>query len=348
MLEEYIYGIDFGGSGPRIWKINLENGRLIKKVLSLPAEKINSNEELTSIILNCIEKGAKVGVGAAGDVDEKNLIIKYSPNFPIKEKITFPRDLAREGRNVTLTNDMRAAVQAVVRYEPFVKNSKRKIRNIAVATYSSGFNAAVARDDEIVTQAEFGHIIYKKNSELFCGCGRKGHYEIFVSGNGAASIAKQYFSITQDINHPIIKEALKDYNKEAKKENKPTYKPEDLENRIAYLIVFNSISSKHIYEACRKYPNQDPQKSIRNTQIEAIADSFGLINSSYNPLDLIVCMGSQTKDADILFEPAIKKYRSREFKGQLPGLKKPEVIITQLPEIGAQGAAAYFLYVKSK
>ena len=66
------------------------------------------------------------------------------------------------------------------------------------------------------------------------------------------------------------------------------------------------------------------------------------MNSAYNPLDIMISMGSQAvKDGKHTIEPAIEIYQNEGL--QLSSLNKPPIVITELPEIGIQGAAAYFV-----
>jgi predicted NBD/HSP70 family sugar kinase len=336
-MAEYVWGIDIGGTKIRVGKVDATNGKVIElKILSM--ETVHDNETLTKLVSQELEEKCKIGIASAGVIDEENLIIKYSPNFNIKNGITLARDLKEMGHEVMITNDMRAAVQAAAKYGEGVG-----YENVAVATYSTGFNAAVARNGINVTSAEIGHMIYDPNSSLFCGCGARGHLEIFVSGSGAAAMAKQYFLITKEFNHPIIYKALGEYNENAKKEGKPTYEIEDLKKKEIFTEIVASITAKHIYSAYREEPEKEPQRYIRELQVKAIADSFAKIVSVWNPIDIIVCMGSQTKDKEILFDPAIKRYYKEIDRGQMPTLKKPKIVITKLHEIGVLGAAAYFM-----
>ena len=333
-----ICGIDFGGTNLRLGEVNPKTGKLLKKSFSVPMNTIKTNDELTQIILSQIGCAKKIGISAAGDVDERNLIIKMSPNSRIKEHITFGKTLKQKGFDVIMTNDMKAAVQGVARF-----GEGKKYQNVLVATYSSGFNCAVARDKINTTAAELSHIIYKQNGDLFCSCGGMGHLDTYVSGNGAASMAKQYFFITKQSNHTILDLSLEEYNK--KKNTK--YTPKDLKKSEVFALIVSSITSKHVYLAYSSNPNQEPQKHIRNIQIEAIANSFGTMVSAFNPLDLMVLMGSQTNDWDILFKPAIKKYNSSTTQYQLASLEKPKIIKTNLSDIGIIGAAAYFIVTKT-
>ena len=331
MTDKY-YGIDIGGTNLRIGKVNPATGDLIEEPFVCDVSQIASNQELTPLIASHIDDGSKIGISTAGDVDEKSLIIKLSPNSRIQGEITFGRDLSDMGHEVSMTNDMRAAAQAAAQYDPAGKD----FSNVLMATYSSGFNCAVVRDGENVTSAEISHIPYKKDG-LFCGCGGRGHIETYVSGNGAALMAKEYFLINKTIEHPILKYALVDFNAKAEQ----NYEISDLSSTEVYAQIVYSIGAEHVYKALEDYPTGELQKSIRDTQVEAIADSFGIMNSAFNPIDVMIFMGSQTKDWDAIFKPAIRLYQEGGL--QLPSLPTPDIVRTELPDVGIQGAVAYFL-----
>ncbi|RLG14016.1 MAG: hypothetical protein DRN66_03055 [Candidatus Nanohalarchaeota archaeon] len=333
-----IYGIDFGGTNLRIGKVNPETGELLKKPVSVPMNSIKTNDELTKIILSHVKDAKRIGISAAGDVDEKNLILKKSPNSRIKGGITFGKILKQKGYDIVMCNDLKAASQGIARY-----GEGKHYENVLVATYSSGFNCAVCRNKINITTSELGHMIYEPDSHLFCGCGGTGHLEIFVSGNGAASMAKQYFLITKQRDHPILKLSLGAYNKTIRKK----YNLGDLQNPDVFAVIVASIGSKQIYQAYRKYPKDEPQKHIRNTQVEAIADSFGRMVGVFNPIDIMVLMGSQTKDKDLLFDPAIKLYAKSNDQYQLGTLAKPKIAVTKLEDIGLIGAVGHFISKKA-
>ncbi|NQT26125.1 ROK family protein [candidate division KSB1 bacterium] len=321
------WGIDFGGTNLRIGR--LKDGDNHPDHLKIECREdisgISTNEDLFQLIKKFIPQNARVGISAAGNVNEKDCIIAYSPNSKIKGTITFGSSLKTEcGCQVHMTNDLKAAVQAEARY-----GSGKELENVLVATYSSGFNCAVARNKQNVTSAEFGHLRYKQDGDLFCGCGGLGHIEPYVSGNGAASMAKQFFHMNKHTDHPIILANLEDCDDK-----------KDLNIDEHYAQIVYKIGSKHVYQAFKSHPDQAPQKQIFETQVKAIATSFGIMNSAYNPLDIMVLMGSQTKDA-FIFEKAIAKYQEETL--QNPSLPKPTIVITQLGDnIGVLGAIAYF------
>ncbi len=343
------YGIDVGGTNLRISRVNPETGALLGNPAGLlgppatyPMREITTNRKLTRIVFSHIPEGSHVGISAAGDVDEHNLIIRFAANSPIRGEIVFGRELRdRRGCIVRETNDMNAAVQAVARY-----GQGRGYENVLLATYSSGFNCALTRGGSNVTVAEFGHMIYKPDGDLYCGCGGKGHLETYVSGNGAAAMAKQYLGIGHLTSHPILDLSLADLNRSqpAEKRLKESGRRSvDLNDPLIYAQVLGGISAKHVYQAYTHDPEGQPQKDIRETQIKAIADSFGKMNSAYHPVDILVLMGSQTIDWEVLFDPAIRLFREDRGRMQIPSFSKPPIVKASVKEIGIVGAVAYFL-----
>jgi predicted NBD/HSP70 family sugar kinase len=317
MTYEYIQGIDFGGTNLRIGRVNPETGEIIGEVFKQPMAQVASDEELADIASANLTPGMPVGISAAGNVDEENLIITQSPNSSLHGEIYFGAVLKKRGFDVVMTNDMKAAAQGAARF-----GEGREYGNVLAATYSSGFNCAVVRDGINVTDAEFGHMTYDFESGLQCGCGGVGHLELFVSGNGAAKMARNHLSGITSESHPIL--VLTKERTGASGKN-----------------LLKLVSAEDVFKAFRLYPDVEPQKSIREKQVVAIARSFGMMNCAYRPIDIMVLMGSQTKDWDILFEPAIKKYHNEIL--QLSTLPFPIIKRTEMPEIGVQGAAAYFL-----
>ena len=191
-----------------------------------------------------------------------------------------------------------------------------------------------------MTTAEFGHMVYDRHSKLACGCGGLGHLETFVSGNGAELMAKEYFRKNFHRRHPILELALEDFKSKNEDGKGYTEIIDNLYNHEFNKKIVSTINAKHVYGAFKKHPSMEPQVSIRNDQVEAIAISFGMMNSAYNPLDIMILMGSQAeKDYDTLIKPAIELYHKKIF--QIPTLNKPPIVLTQIPEIGLIGTVAY-------
>jgi len=317
MVDRFI-GVDYGGTNLRVYEVDPRRGILPeiegKKSNDIKSGNLTTNKDLTGRILGRIEDivskkdNVYIGCSAAGDVDEERLVIKASPNVPINGEITFARDLRDKGYEfITITNDMRAAGAGTTRF-----GAGKGFDNVLVATYSTGYNCAKVINGEVVTQAEFGHQHYvPKNrnlEDLKCGCGGKGHLESYVSGGGAVAMLKRLVN-----NAGLSKTFVEDNN------------------------------ARDIYEWFRQDPRAEPQKSVRDEQVNAIAESFGRMIGAYNPLDIIVCMGSQTKDWDLLFDPAISLYLGNKRDCHLPSIESPQIVKKRLRKLGVVGGVAYFL-----
>jgi predicted NBD/HSP70 family sugar kinase len=337
-----IYGIDLGGTNLRIARIEPSSGEILGEMVTLSMKDIRRNDELNRFIFPHIEDGSHVGISSSGVVNEEELTINFSANTSFTEDITFGRDLRdKKGCRVTQVNDIKAAVQGAARY-----GEGKEYDNVLLATYSSGFNCALTRKRRCLTTAEFGHTIYKPDGDLFCGCGGKGHLEVYVSGNGAAVMARQYLSIRQLKSHIILDYSMEEINK-AQNDNKRLTEA-DLGDGRCFGYVLECISAKHVYRAFSADPEGRPQKEIREIQVRAIADSFGRMVSVYHPVDIIVLMGSQTKDWDILFVPAIEKFFEDRDNYQLVSLTKPPIRRTKTLEISLKGAVAHHLSTLEK
>jgi predicted NBD/HSP70 family sugar kinase len=182
---------------------------------------------------------------------------------------------------------------------------------------------------------------------LFCGCGGLGHIEPYLSGNGAASMAQQYFAVSARPSHRIIVLALQDYNRKAEKEGWSMYEestPDRPLSSRAYIAALSAISAKHVYAAYEESPDESPQKHIRDTQVRMIASSFGTLLSHHNPLDRIICMGSMTNNWSCIFGPAIASFKENQ-TGQfyLDGIKSPQIVRNTLDDIGIIGGVAYLV-----
>jgi len=327
------YGIDAGANFLKFAEVNPETGDFIGEISSFDLTSLLTDKSRVHKILYEFKKtcpnpkGVGVGICAAGLFNNETLEIIDSPNSTARGVQTFPAELKKAGYDVVLTNDMPAAVQDSARY-----GEGKGMENVATLTFSEGCNGSLARriDGRIVnvTQAELGHQRYKKNDSLFCGCGKVGHIEPYVSARGAAAIAMNFFYMTHVSKHPILDSVARRLGKQNSLED------------------VSSITAKDVYNAWRIEPGQEPQKTIREIQVEAITDLFGRVNSSWAPLDIIVCMGGQTIDKDLLFygkDGAIIRFQQDDGNVQIRGLKKPVVVITSRKEIGISGAAAYYL-----
>jgi len=195
---------------------------------------------------------------------------------------------------------------------------------------------SIVLNDRTFTAAEL-----TSDARLICGCEGRGHLEPLVTGNGAAWMAQRHFLLNREPGHKIMLMALADYNKKFG----TNIAFSSLVDDSIYPVIVSHISAKHVYEAYRLAPEEMPQAFIRNTQVDMIAASIGIL-ASYHMPEVLVCMGSMTNDWDIIFEPAIALITPgspvhRPGHYCLDAITPPEVLKNDIEELGLVGAVAY-------
>lgn len=187
-------GVDIGGTFVKVFVMN-EYGEIFRQ------EKMETNyskgsqfflQQLADYI-NRIQQefaGQKVAVavGAPGDVDNKNGILRYNPNLKFKDVADWP--MARILKDLTgilpaVANDATLAAWGV--YE---KELNRKGNNVLVVTLGTGVGGGLIINRELYqgsngTAGEIGHTkIADTRTGPLCGCGAHGCLEAFVGTIG--------------------------------------------------------------------------------------------------------------------------------------------------------------------
>lgn len=187
-------GVDIGGTFVKVFVMN-EYGEIFRQ------EKMETDyskgsqfflQQLADYI-NRIQKefaGQKVAVavGAPGDVDNQNGILRYNPNLKFKDVADWPmarilKDLT--GILPTVANDATLAAWGV--YE---KELNRKGNNVLVVTLGTGVGGGLIINRELYqgsngTAGEIGHTkIADTRTGPLCGCGAHGCLEAFVGTIG--------------------------------------------------------------------------------------------------------------------------------------------------------------------
>lgn len=352
---EILAAVDLGGTNLRLYELhpretpNKVLGRNLLGEKDIKTKTISSNQDLSRIVLEALYAAygtTRIGIGisAAGDVDEESLVIKTSPNLGIEGIITLGKDLASERFNVVEGNDMRCAASGARRW-----GQGNGIANFIIATYSTGHNICKVENGVIVTRSEFGHQPYHSRIKipewarnLRCGegCGGSGHLEPYVSGSGTALMARNYFTTRFSQDYTLLQVALDKHNKKTGEKLKLKHIREDDNIRES---VLQTLDARDVYEALRKEPRENPQKAIARIQTHAIADSFGMMISDFNPVESIICMGSMTKDWPETFQPAIDMYRSNIANYHLHTLNSPQIVRNSVRKIGCVGAGSFYL-----
>ena len=185
-------GIDIGGTKIAAGVVD-EQGRILARVrAATPGRDAEQVEEKVSEMVLALRKDhdiEAVGIGAAGFVDEKRSRVNFAPNLGWKDE---PLRMAVEsvvGLPVVVENDANAAAWGEYRF------GAGKDRDYVVTiTVGTGIGAGIIREGALYrgrwgAAAEFGHLNVDPGGRP-CGCGNRGCWEQYASGNALVREAR--------------------------------------------------------------------------------------------------------------------------------------------------------------
>jgi glucokinase len=131
-----------------------------------------------------------VGLGAAGFVDETRSIVRFAPNLGWQEEHLSDQVAARCGLPVVVENDANAAAWGEYRF-----GAGRGHDSVIAVTVGTGIGGGIVERGSLVRgahgmAAEFGHLVRVPEGRL-CGCGRRGCWEQYASGNALVREARE-------------------------------------------------------------------------------------------------------------------------------------------------------------
>lgn len=185
-------GIDIGGTKIAAGVVD-EGGRILARQRvatgGRDAEKVE--QTVADLILQLREEYdiEAVGIGAAGFVDEKRSRVNFAPNLGWKDE---PLRMAVEsvvGLPVVVENDANAAAWGEFRF------GAGKDRDYVVTiTVGTGIGAGIVLEGNLYrgrwgAAAEFGHLNVDPGGRP-CGCGNRGCWEQYASGNALVREAR--------------------------------------------------------------------------------------------------------------------------------------------------------------
>jgi glucokinase len=132
-----------------------------------------------------------VGIGSIGPLDLADGAVTDTPNLPAVDRIPLvgPVEKLVGSDRVYLHNDTAAGVVGQRFY------SDRSPDDMVYLTISSGIGAGVCVDGNVLTGwdgnvGEVGHIPLDPREVMPCGCGGRGHWEAYCSGNNLPAYAR--------------------------------------------------------------------------------------------------------------------------------------------------------------
>jgi len=202
MGRKIAIGVDLGGTNVRV-AIGDDEGRILAKV-SERTDKSRGpegiSEQIARIIHYLEKKEAKakkirgIGIGSAGPLDLKRGGLMKPTNIPY-DFIPLVEPLEDTFHLPTyLLNDCSTAVMG----ERFFGAGKEH-ENLAYITISTGIGGGIYVDGHLLigkdgNATEVGHFTIDYEGKLICGCGKRGHWEAYCSGNGIPNYVRLLLS----------------------------------------------------------------------------------------------------------------------------------------------------------
>ncbi|MHB1698083.1 MAG: ROK family protein [bacterium] len=194
-----IAGIDIGGTNLR-FGIAGGNG-MVKNGLILPLNKYSDNnteKQVDFIVhsaINFLEENKKydikaVGIGIAGQIDDKSGDVLFSPNLNWSN-VPLKKILEKEtGLTVNITNDLTA-----ITYGEWKFGAGKGGNNLICIFAGTGIGSGIVINGLLYAgcsnaAGEIGHITVVSGGRK-CSCGNSGCLEAYAGGWGIAEIAKE-------------------------------------------------------------------------------------------------------------------------------------------------------------
>jgi glucokinase len=187
-------GVDVGGTKVAAGVVG-DDGRILTKLRrSTPAASPARTEQTIADVVTELLGGHEVeaiGIGAAGFVDRDRAAILFAPNLAWRDEPLKQRVEERIGREVLVENDANASAWAEARF-----GAARGYRDAMLVAVGTGIGAAIIIGGELYRgrrgiAGEPGHVRVVPEGRL-CGCGNRGCWEQYASGNALVAEAREF------------------------------------------------------------------------------------------------------------------------------------------------------------
>jgi len=206
-LSDLSIGIDVGGT--KILGGVVDSTGKIIQTHRIDTPKAGG-ESLTSAIADVIKELAhqhnveQIGISAAGFISSDRETILATPNISGWNGVNLKQELFdRTGKRVVVENDANAAAWAEAKHGAGVGH-----KNMIMLTIGTGIGGGIVIDGALYrgafgVAAEFGHLRVVPDGHL-CGCGARGCFEQYGSGNALVRHAKEAISAAPDAAHNLL------------------------------------------------------------------------------------------------------------------------------------------------
>lgn len=198
----FALGIDVGGTKVLGGLVD-SSGRILKTARKdTPRE---GGQSLTNVIAALAKEFMQeyevevVGVSAAGFISSDRKTMLATPNIAGWNGVNLTAQLEEQiGRKVVLENDANSAAWGEKKF-----GAGKDFDSVIMLTIGTGLGGGLITDNLLYRGAfgigaEFGHIRAVPNGHL-CGCGARGCFEQYASGNALLRHAREAISASPDI-----------------------------------------------------------------------------------------------------------------------------------------------------
>lgn len=186
-------GVDVGGTKVAAGVVD-EQGRIVEKLRrptpsSSLEQTVGTISEVVSELMGRHLVDA-VGLGVAGFVDEARARVVFAPNLAWRDEPVKKAVEDRLGITVIVENDANATAWAETRF-----GAARGHSYVILLTVGTGIGSGIVLDGELYRGrwglgGEAGHYRVVPDGRL-CGCGNRGCWEQYASGNALAAEARE-------------------------------------------------------------------------------------------------------------------------------------------------------------
>ena len=190
-------GVDVGGTKVAAGVVDDEGRILAKLKRSTPAASPARTEQAIADVVNELlaevppDQITAIGLGAAGFVDSARATMLFAPNLAWRDEPLKQRVEERLGREVVVENDANASAWAEARF-----GAARGYRDVMLVAVGTGIGASIIIGGELYRgrwgiAGEPGHVRVVPDGRL-CGCGNRGCWEQYSSGNALVAEAREF------------------------------------------------------------------------------------------------------------------------------------------------------------
>lgn len=194
-MGKFYLGIDLGGTEVKLAVVD-EKGNIVDEG-AVATDTFSAPESLCREIaqrasrLKHFKRLSGSGIGVAGDIDQENGIVRFSPNLPKWKNANLRKMFAGSlPAPVVVDNDANVAALGALWLD-----AKGKKRSVVCVTLGTGVGGGIVIDGKIYrgvtgTAGEIGHMTLDPNGPL-CKCGNRGCIERYVGGPNLSMQARE-------------------------------------------------------------------------------------------------------------------------------------------------------------